>query len=343
MRMPRAHGILVLALLSLLTISPAATALELAGRDLIIPVAGRAPGAHGTFWETDLVISNLSPEYGILKVTVEAWIDGERLSFLVDVPALGTVTIDDFLRTRFGRQNGLGVVRISNGLTDAQLSARARVHTTTDVGQSVPALPVSELAQESIIPGLTVAAGNRSNLGIANPNDVAANITLELFNADGQRLDTRSTQVGAHAVIQQEIGAAFVPGLATGEVSIRVTSSQPVYTFGSVIRTVTGDPSFVLGTTTKKSPDFSVTPQCSAPAPLIFPPGIVRPGWIITYKPGTDTSTVTPALMAKYGFTPTFTIGIFVAANLTPEMIAGLRCEPPVKSISQGSHVSLED
>ncbi|HYC60757.1 MAG TPA: hypothetical protein VEK79_14435 [Thermoanaerobaculia bacterium] len=341
--MPRAHGTLLLALILLLTIAPAATALELAGRDLIIPIAGRVPGASGTFWETDLVISNLSPEYGILKVTVEAWIEGERLSFVVDVPALGTVTIDDFLRTRFGRQTGLGVVRISNALTDAQLSARARVHTTTDVGQSVPAMPVSELAQESIIPGLTVTAGNRSNLGVANPNDVAANITLELFNADGQRLDTRSTQVAAHAVLQQEIGAAFVAGLATGDVTVRVTSSQPVYTFGSVVRTGTGDPSFVLGTTTKKSPDFSVTPQCSDPAPLIFPPGIVRQGWIIAYKAGTDTAAVTTALMAKYGFTPTFRIGIFVAANLTPEMIAGLRCEPQVKSISQGSHVSLAD
>lgn len=341
--MPRPLGILLLALLLLSTIAPAATALELSGRDLIIPVAGRAPGAGGTFWETDLIISNLSPEYGILQVTVEVWIGGEKLSFVVDVPALGTVTVDDFLRTKFGRQTGLGVVRISSALTDAQLSARARVHTTTDVGQSVPALPVSELAQESIIPGLTVAAGNRSNLGVANPNDIAANVTLELFNADGQRLDTRSTQVAPHAVLQQEINAAFVPFLATGDVSIRVTSSQPVYTFGSVVRTGTGDPSFVLGTTTKKSPDFSVTPQCANPAPLIFPPGIVRPGWIITYKAGTNTSTVTPALMAKYGFTPTFTIGIFGAAHLTPEMIAGQRCEDVVKSISQGSHVSLAE
>jgi hypothetical protein len=338
--MPR-PGILLAALL---LIAPVASAIELAGNNLIIPVAGRTPGAGGTFWETDLVLTNLSPEYNGLIVTVETWLDGAHLSFEVEVPALGTVTIEDFVRTRFGRETALGLVRISNALPDAQLSARARVHTTGDVGQSVPALPIAALAKDSLIPGLTGAAGNRSNLGIANPNDTAADITLELHNANGQKVATTSKQVAAHSVLQQEIGSAFGGQLTNGDVTVRVTSSQPVYTFGSVVRTATGDPSFVIGTTTRKTPDLVVTPQCSDPAPLIFADperGPVRPGWIIAYEAGTDTKTVTPALAAKYGFTPTFTIGIFVAANLTPEMIAGLRCEPPVRSISQGSHVSL--
>lgn len=327
----------------LLTLTSNASAIELTGNDLIIPIAGRTPGAGGTFWETDLVLSNLSPEYAILHVKVETWIDGEALSFVVDVPALGTVTIEDFVRTRFGRQTAVGLVRISNGLADAQLAARARVHTNSDVGQSVPGLPVSALARESLIPGLNGSSGSRSNLGIANPNSTAADITLELLSDRGARLAQKTMQVAAHAVVQQELGSAFQRDSSTGDVTVRVTSSQPVYTFGSVVRTSSGDPSFVIGTTTKKSSDLAQTPQCSSPAPLIIPPGIVRPGWIITYKTGTDTQTVTPALMAKYGFTPTFRIGIYVAAHLTPQMIAGLRCEPPVHSISQGSHVSLEE
>jgi hypothetical protein len=339
--MPRPGTLLLVSILAL-TVVPAASAIELSGNDLIIPVAGRTPGAGGTFWETDLVLTNLSPEYAGLIVKVETWIDGERLTFDVEIPALGTVTIEDFLRTRFGRQTGVGIVRVSNALPDAQLAARARIHTTSDVGQSVPGLPVASLAQESLIPGLTGATGNRSNLGIANPNDAAADLTLELLGSDGQRLDVKSLQIAAHTVIQQEIGSAFTEP-TPGDVTIRVTSSQPVYTFGSVVRTATGDPSFVIGTTTRKSPDFAVTPQCLHPAPLLFPPGVVRPGWIITYQTGTDTKTVTPALIAKYHFTPTFTLGIYVAATLTPEMIAGLRCEAAVKSISQGSHVSLEE
>ncbi len=340
--MPRPGKLLLIAILAL-TIASGASAIELAGHDLIIPIAGRTPGAGGTFWETDLVITNLSPEYAILHVTVETWIDGEKLSFVVDVPALGTVTIEDFVRTRFGRDTAVGLVRVSNALPDAQLAARARVHTTGDVGQSVVGLPVSSLARESLIPGLTGSSGNRSNLGIANPNDTAADIKLELYGAEGTRLAVKTMQVAAHSVVQQEIGSTFHPEPTNGDVTVRVTSSQPVYTFGSIVRTASGDPSFVIGSTTKKSPDFTVTPQCTDPAPLIFPPGIVRPGWIITYKAGTHTATVTPALMAKYGFVPTFTIGIYVATNLTPEMIAGLRCEPPVRSISQGSHVSLDD
>lgn len=341
--MSRPGKLLLFAILAL-TIATSASAIELAGNEIIIPIAGRTPGAGGTFWESDLAITNLSPEYAILHVTVETWINGERLSFVVDVPALGTVTIEDFMHTRFGRDTAVGLVRVSNALPDAQLSARARVHTTGDVGQSVVGLPIASLARESMIPGLTTTTGNRSNLGIANPNNTAADITLELLDADGHLLAATPMQIAAHAVVQQEVGVAFhVHVTPPGDVTVRVKSSQPVYTFGSIVRTGSGDPSFVIGTTTKKSPDLAVTPQCTEPAPLIFPPGIVRPGWIITYKTGTDTKTVTPALMAKYGFIPTFTIGIYVATTLTPEMIAGLRCEPPVRSISQGSHVSLEE
>lgn len=336
--MPR--SLVVLALL--LSLALPAAAIELAGNDLLIPVAGRIPGAAGTFWQTDLVITNVTPEYNGLIVTVETWLDGEHLSFTEEVPAFGTVTIDDFMKTRFGRESAVGIVRVSVALTDAQLVVRARVHTTGDVGQSVPGLPMSALAQESLIPGLTGTAGNRSNLGIANPHATPVDVSLELYDKDGQRRDVKATQLAAHAVLQQEIGAAFDPRLTTGNVTVKVIASKPVYTFGSVVRTSTGDPSFVIGTTTRKTPDQVQTPQCTNPAPLIFR-DIVRPGWIITYKEGTDPKTVTPALMAKYGFTPTFTLGVFVAANLTPEMIAGLRCEPVVKSIGQGSHVSLED
>lgn len=338
--MPRPGRFLVLLSLLVLAAIPAA-AIELAGNDLIIPVAGRTPGAGGTFWETDLVLTNLSPEYVGLKATVETWVNGEHLSFDVNVPALGTVTIEDFMRTRFGRDTAIGLVRISNALPDAQLVARARVHTTGDVGQSVPGLPVAELAKDSIIPGLTGSAGNRSNLGIANPNGTAADITLELYTASGQRASVKSIQVAPHSVLQQEIGAAFDPDHTKGDVSVRVTSSQPVYTFGSIVRTGTGDPSFVIGTTTRKTPDLVVTPQCTTPAPITFTPGTTRPGWIIHYRTGTDTKTVTPALMAKYGFRPMYTLGLLVVTQLTPEMIAGLRCEAAVHSISQGSHISL--
>jgi hypothetical protein len=340
--MPRPRGVLVLAALLVLALAPSATAIELAGRDLVIPVAGRTPGAGGTFWETDLVLTNLSPDYPQLRATVDTWIGGELLTFDVAIPAMGTVTIEDFLQTRFGR-DGIGIVRISSTPADAQLVARARVHTTGDVGQSVSALPMSALTKDSIIPGLPGTAGNRSNLGVANPNDVATDVLLELLGPEGQQLATRHVQVGAHSVLQQEIGAAFQPHLvAQRDVSVRVTATQPVYSYGSVVRTSTGDASFVLGTAYRKSSDFSVTPQCTEPAALIFNPGS-RPGWLITYKTGTETKTVTPALAAKYGFTPLYTLGVFVVANLTPEMIAGLRCEAPVRTISQGSHVSLGD
>ena len=338
--MPRVIPVLLALLFSL---APTASAIDLAGNDILIPVAGRTPGASGTFWQTDLVLTNLSPEYTTLRVHVRTWDGGEPLEFDLDLPALGTVMIEDFMRTRFGRETAVGLVRITNSLDDAQLAARARVYTNGDVGQSVPGIPIDQLAQESFIPGLTGTPGNRSNLGIANPNSAPADVTLDLLGPQGHRLDTASMQIAPHSVVQQEISTVFDPEDTRADVTVRVTSSQPVLAFGSVVRTASADPSFILATKTRKTADFEVTPQCEEPAPLIVAPGRVTPGWIIAYKAGTDTKTVTPRLMEKYGFTPSFTLGIFVAAALTPEMIAGLRCEPEVRSISQGSHVSLEE
>ena len=69
--------------LCLFALSAAAHAANIAGREVIIPVAGRMPGAFGTMWRTDLVVSNPSDHYPVTgEIIVHEIVTGdERVPF----------------------------------------------------------------------------------------------------------------------------------------------------------------------------------------------------------------------------------------------------------------------
>src|SRR5690242_8065266 len=179
-----------LAILTLL-VSLSAQALEVAGRDLFIPLAGRTPGANGTFWQTDLVIANHSPEYSTLRVHVDFFTGETREQFDVDVPAQSSIVIDDFAKTRLGHDAAIGTLRISSATPDAQLGAQALVHNTggtEPLGQTVQALSVSSLRERSRVGGLLVGGGHRSNVGVGNPHDEFIDVTLSTPHGNAMKV-----------------------------------------------------------------------------------------------------------------------------------------------------------
>ena len=85
---------LIAVLLSLAALP--ALAIELAGREIVIPMAGRTQGAYGTEWKTDLILSNLTPNHSKLTLRVEFLHETRE----VEVPRYGTVVLRDFGRDR---------------------------------------------------------------------------------------------------------------------------------------------------------------------------------------------------------------------------------------------------
>ena len=87
-----------------------------------------------------------------------------------------------------------------------------------------------------------------------------------------------------------------------------------------------------------------VPPPCLVPAPLLGQFDPLVPGYIVDLKDGVDAAAETARLGTKYGFVPTYVytavLGGF-AADLTPTVVAGLRCERTVNRVAFDQRVTL--
>lgn len=321
--------------LLLLTLTASAHALDLAGRELFIPIAGRTPGAAGTFWQTDLVITSLSPEYVQLRVRVDFHANGVKESFDVDVMSGATVVVEDFVRTKLGRETGLGTMHLTVAQSDAQIKAEAVVHNVggeEPLGQTVNALPLESLQTRSLIAGLLFTGGHRSNVGVANPHDEPVQVQI----APPHGLRPRTITLAPHAYVQMDAFSEESP-------TVLVTAAKPVYAYGSVIRGGDGDPQFVLPVEIRATSSFVLAPACSSAAPLILSDA-PAPGWIVQYKDGVESDIETPRLVAKYGFTPHYVYSHALegfGSDLTHQQLAAIRCEPTVLRVEQNQWIVL--
>jgi hypothetical protein len=69
------------------------------------------------------------------------------------------------------------------------------------------------------------------------------------------------------------------------------------------------------------------------------------PGYIVSYRSGTDVKAVTAELAATYGFTPTFVFDVVpgFAAVLSEQALAGIRCDNRVASVEYDVSAHLAD
>jgi hypothetical protein len=147
---------------------------------LIVPVAGSAEGAFGTFWRTDLsVINYRDVEQPILIAYSSSgtFFYGFELAVGVVLPAHSTTTYEDVVSTLF-QKNGLGVIYInptSDADPAADLDATYRIWTdqpgkTGTMSQASSALHALELptgTQTRVIIGARQDANFRCNVGVA--------------------------------------------------------------------------------------------------------------------------------------------------------------------------------
>lgn len=329
--------------LVLLALAAAAEATDFAGTNILIPIVGRTPGLLGTEWRTDLVVTNVSRNKPVGTFIVLSTPDREDEVLRVDIGPLGTAYFKDVLLTIFGRATAAGTIRVACNLPDALITARARIYNIGgahgEYGQIVQGMPVTKLALEAYLSGLSGVNGNRTNVGIANPGNSDAAVFISIYEQNGEARGGFSTVVRAHSVRQMNDIFGFFQTGPLDAATIQITSSHAVYPYASIVRSDSGDADFVTATGVQiDSSQTVVTPACGTPAPLLLAP---RPadGWIVSYNDGVDAAATTAALAAKYGFTPS-PVGVVggFAAELTQAMIAGLRCEPSVKFVQQSSH-----
>jgi hypothetical protein len=236
--------------LSLISLAVVAEASDFIGPDLLIPIAGRTDGAHGSRWQTDILITNTSRSWASEPVLIVFRRDGTPdLELSSTIEPRATLILRDAIRTTFGREDGVGTIRVIAASDRAMLSARARIYNTAsepgEFGQIVQGVVVSNLPREACLPGLSGLPPNRTNVGIANATAEHAHAVLTLWDRNGEMRRGILVEIPAGGfLVLNDVFAHLGTGPLDGA-TIHVVASHPFYAWASIVRSDSGDSDFV--------------------------------------------------------------------------------------------------
>jgi hypothetical protein len=232
-------------------------------RGLVIPAAGSARGAGGTFFRTDLTLVNWNVEDQLLGVL---WVPNGNPSgfdaFIMELPGdLPPFTIEDFVGTVL-EKTGVGslvLLPVTSAVgspevdENAAIDAYSRIWTpqpnaTGTVSQPFPGVEPEFMVgeYEAAILGLRQDAGYRTNYGILNLYDEALTFLVTIIPDDASGPDEwveTTVTVPATSMIQTSIPAGD-HGLHTIFVTLEEDvpgDEQPWVTWASSTDNITGD------------------------------------------------------------------------------------------------------
>jgi plastocyanin len=192
----------------------------------------------------------------------------------------------------FDAHDTAGGVEFEFSGTPDQLVVTSRLFSTfpqDSVGMFIPGLDASDAHASTVLTSIRhdplngTVPGFRTNVGVFNPNDSAANVTFTIFDNGTNQLGSPQTrQVAGHSGLQI---SSFFEVAGAGDVStenavIVVSSDVAVFSYAAVLDNRTADPIFVVGA--PDLPQQPITPVPTSPAATVTP------------TPGAPTPTPTP-------------------------------------------------
>jgi len=243
----------------------AATASAVATLDnfSFVPAVAFAAGAQGAFFESDLDLNNAAPADGAsqgMDVEYEFWWlpRGEDNSdpMVSETYSLGagmSVRIANVLSEVFGLEpDEVGALAIAASSQD--LIGMSRTYNTPPgdagtFGQAPPAVPEAELVQTGETRRIVFMSENadfRANLGCVNGTDMQIQILIDLYDASGTLLETKTMTLGPWSNKQiNRVFSDYQP--VDGYVDVHSdTEGASYYCYGSVLDNVTSDPTTIL-------------------------------------------------------------------------------------------------
>lgn len=331
----------LLLLLSILAIlATPLLANDLVGRDLVIPIVGRSPGAFGSQWRTDLIITNTGSKFANIGLGYH-----DEKGFTPASTNLRpgqTLVMTDVVSQVYKRDVSHGWLRISGADPNTSLTASVRVYNTAgsagEFGSVIPAMPLTTLSEHAVLASLSGLSGNRTNAGITNPDDLDdASVELKLLDAAGEVRAQSVVTVKRDSVLLLNDVFASMGVEPMDNARLDVSSTMPVYAFASVTNT-SGDSDFIIGAAPDHVVTGILTPSCASPAQLQLAL-IPNAGYNVQFNASTTPARIAE-LAAKYGFTADFSypndaFGHFFTFRLSDEAVAGLRCESDIRFIQQ--------
>ncbi|HEX7154572.1 MAG TPA: PKD domain-containing protein [Thermoanaerobaculia bacterium] len=213
------------------------------GTSLIIPAVGRAQGANGTFWRSDVTIFN--PATSSLTTTLRYGSATKNFT----IGAGDTLVLDDVLLD-LGISAGSGALEMTWSGSNAPV-VTSRTFTPSanggTYGQSID--PVARQANDVYVTGLRSDSSFRTNVGFVNANTNAVSITARLLSANGDQLATATFTLGAKSQVQYSVGSLFpnVNPASIGAFTLHANANSAVFAYGSIVDNGSGDPVFFAG------------------------------------------------------------------------------------------------
>ncbi|HYE94472.1 MAG TPA: hypothetical protein VEA38_25790 [Terriglobales bacterium] len=233
-----------------------AAAMETAGREIVVPIVGRGPGALGSEWRTDLVLTHVARRTiePPAVVTLTLWQAGQaEKSVAFTLEPRGSMTLEDVLLRTFGIGEGSGMLSVSTPAVHSTVAARARIYNVGspagDFGQIVNGLPLPQLALDQLLPALSAAGGRRTNIGVTNPTAAPVSVWISLHGPEGDQFGLSFGVIVPPRTVKRWDDIISASGLTLRDpVTVRVAATAPVYAFASTVSGQSGDADFISGT-----------------------------------------------------------------------------------------------
>jgi hypothetical protein len=222
---------------------------------VFVPAAGYAEGNQGSFWKTDLEVSNLRDQ----NIIYELWwlprgADNAdpSVSEVFSLRPGESRRHDNVLGEDFGLEPGdapFGAVAVAVGGGDALVVARVFNQGDGTFGQSIPGVPLGEMTgpkQRRRILFMSENTDFRANLGCQNGGASAVGVQYELFSSSGTALGTGSLNLPPFG--NDQVNRVF-DDWAPVDGYVEVWSVNPdarFFCYGSVIDNISNDPTTVL-------------------------------------------------------------------------------------------------
>jgi PKD repeat protein len=219
-----------------------------------LPAVGRAPGANGTYWRSDVTLYNSRPSNAdvYLRYLASGADNRNATSRRYTLPAGQTLVIADILSS-FGISSGTGALQILWQDGGVGPVVTSRTYTTTAAGgtygQSID--PIGSMGYDSVVPGLRSDNAYRSNIGFVNVSDSTINVGVLLLSPDGQELGAASVTLLPRSQTQTALAALF-PGIngqtfASCTLQAHTNDAPGLFAYGSIVDNGSGDPVFFAG------------------------------------------------------------------------------------------------
>ncbi len=214
-----------------------------------IPVVANLPGVAGTFWRSDVIVTNASDTSTSVMLKLLPEIRDGATTFTakligpLDLPARSQLNLPNVVQSRFGLIDAKGSLQIytTNGVPVA-LASRTYTYDRDSGGSYGQEVSGILAAKQAWVAGVEHDGLYRTNIGIVWLWDTPVQFTVTVFKADGSEAGSGVVAFPEAGLQQKSLEAFGVGTLIDGYVVISSSDPDAIwYAYGSRVDQTSGD------------------------------------------------------------------------------------------------------